>query len=356
MSNQDKSKHNTIAFQTDYVPLLNGDVLAALMLSQIYFWYRPSEKTGNSKLRVYKDGKWWLAKSNKDWLTETGMEASGSRRCITVLERLGVIEVGKFRFNGSPVLHVRLVAMQGRNTPLTDPMDVFEKKFLSTAFQKIPESITESTTGDYCKEKEAAKAAKAKPQDTQTTFKGKETPEGIEELTEDSEMKTKELLKQLMESKTPADEKPTTPTGLAVLWKREVAKASGEFVPSVTKKELGQFKRVLAVLGDEAGPVVSHVIHHWGAYVFDVKMKKGLNSGPLEPTISYLTLYVGVAKNFFDAMVLNTVHTSEDGGMPSHESTIDKSVSQKDTASSGIDTPATAEEILATLAKIGITP
>ncbi|TXH55656.1 MAG: hypothetical protein E6Q97_08380, partial [Desulfurellales bacterium] len=56
-----------------FVGLVGGDAIAAWVLAQIYYWYRPSKKTGKSKLRVCKDGEWWIAKSAKGWSEETGL-------------------------------------------------------------------------------------------------------------------------------------------------------------------------------------------------------------------------------------------------------------------------------------------
>jgi len=39
------------------------DIIAGLLLSQIVYWYLPSKQDGKPKLRVKKDGEYWLAKN-----------------------------------------------------------------------------------------------------------------------------------------------------------------------------------------------------------------------------------------------------------------------------------------------------
>lgn len=48
------------------------DPVAAILCSQIHYWYAPSVK-GQSKLRVVKDDKCWIAKSRREWSEETGL-------------------------------------------------------------------------------------------------------------------------------------------------------------------------------------------------------------------------------------------------------------------------------------------
>lgn len=54
-----------------YMIYLN-DPVAAILCSQIHYWYS-SAKNGNSKLRVQKNGKFWIAKSRLEWSEETGL-------------------------------------------------------------------------------------------------------------------------------------------------------------------------------------------------------------------------------------------------------------------------------------------
>ena len=92
--------------------LLDGNAAAALMLSQIVYWYRPS-KDGKPKLRVLHDGMWWIAKSYVDWRGEVGLTLEQARHCVRYLVGRKIIETKIFKFDGSPTMHLRLVAAHG---------------------------------------------------------------------------------------------------------------------------------------------------------------------------------------------------------------------------------------------------
>ena len=53
------ASRDTIDFKMIYVDI-SGDVIAGLLLSQIIFWNLPDKK-GDTKLKVLKKGKRWLA-------------------------------------------------------------------------------------------------------------------------------------------------------------------------------------------------------------------------------------------------------------------------------------------------------
>lgn len=86
----EKTTRDTIDFKKTYVDMAD-DLIAGLMLSQIVFWHLPN-KDGNTKLRVQKDGKQWLAKKYDDWYDEIRTSFEQARRAIRSLENLGLIE------------------------------------------------------------------------------------------------------------------------------------------------------------------------------------------------------------------------------------------------------------------------
>lgn len=96
----------------DYVRFLDGDILSALLLSQLVYWCLPTDH-GKPKLRVFRDGVWWVAKSHRDWDTELGLSRMQTRRCLDVLRQKGLIQIAAFCFNGAPTAHVRLSVAQG---------------------------------------------------------------------------------------------------------------------------------------------------------------------------------------------------------------------------------------------------
>jgi len=103
----------SIAFSTEYMKSWTGNAAAALLLSQIVYWYLPG-KTGKPKLRIKKNEIFWIAKSNIEWFDEIGLSPSQCRTSLKRLKSKGLIEVEVHRFNGAPTQHVRLRCAQGK--------------------------------------------------------------------------------------------------------------------------------------------------------------------------------------------------------------------------------------------------
>ena len=105
-----------IRFYREYVDLLNGDVMAALMLSHIVDCYLPRE-AGQSKLRPRGDQRGgqmkWLPKSYIEWTAELGLTKRQSERCVKLLRQKGLIQTKLFNHKGSPTTHVRLKLSPG---------------------------------------------------------------------------------------------------------------------------------------------------------------------------------------------------------------------------------------------------
>ncbi|MGM1405172.1 DnaD domain-containing protein [Bacillus cereus group sp. BceL309] len=86
---------------------ITGDLIAGILLGQIVYWYMPNEQ-GKSKLRVKKNGEFWLAKSREDWKDEIRITPKQYDRAIKILIEKGFVEVKKFKFNGAPTNHIKL--------------------------------------------------------------------------------------------------------------------------------------------------------------------------------------------------------------------------------------------------------
>ena len=52
---QDRGAEDTVSYRRIHVTMCQGNVLAAIVLSNLAFWHQPNER-GESKLKVYKDG------------------------------------------------------------------------------------------------------------------------------------------------------------------------------------------------------------------------------------------------------------------------------------------------------------
>lgn len=86
---------------------ITGDLIAGILLGQIVYWYMPNEQ-GKSKLRVKKNGEFWLAKSREDWKDEIRITPKQYDRAIKILIEKEFVEVKKFKFNGAPTNHIKL--------------------------------------------------------------------------------------------------------------------------------------------------------------------------------------------------------------------------------------------------------
>lgn len=125
----EKLSRDTIDFKMIYVDVAD-DLVSGLLLSQIIYWHLPNH-SGRSKLKVRKEGFYWIAKGREDWFDEIRITAKQFDRCIKILEEKNLIVRKNFRFNGSPMVHIRLnydALIEGVNSILTKR----EKPVIST--------------------------------------------------------------------------------------------------------------------------------------------------------------------------------------------------------------------------------
>lgn len=97
---------DTIDFKKTYVDM-TGDLIAGLLLSQIVYWHLPDKK-GQSKLRVYKDGFYWIAKQRDDWWDEVRIRPKRFDRACDILVKKGIVVKAYYRFNGLRMMHLRI--------------------------------------------------------------------------------------------------------------------------------------------------------------------------------------------------------------------------------------------------------
>lgn len=100
------ASRDTIDFKTIYVDMAD-DLVTGLLLSQIVYWYLPSKK-GQSKLRIFKDGYYWIAKARHEWWDEIRIKPRQIDRAIAILEERGIIVTHLYRFNNAPTTHIRI--------------------------------------------------------------------------------------------------------------------------------------------------------------------------------------------------------------------------------------------------------
>ena len=105
---REAAEKNTVSFKTVYADMMDGDPLSGLWLSQLVYWHLPSKKDGNSKLRVFKNGHYWVAKEHKEWHEETRLSEKQVSRITSLAEEKSIVFVDHFRFAGLRTTHVRI--------------------------------------------------------------------------------------------------------------------------------------------------------------------------------------------------------------------------------------------------------
>jgi len=147
----EKASRDTIDVKRVYVDIC-GDLIAGIMLSQIIYWHLPDVR-GRSKLRVYKDDKFWVAKEHNDWWEECRITQWQSRRAIKILGDKGLIEKKYFMFNGRRTTHIRLIE-NNLISAINDACNfnkIRSESFTTTDYSESLQPITETTPIDYNK-------------------------------------------------------------------------------------------------------------------------------------------------------------------------------------------------------------
>lgn len=158
--NWEKTSRDTIDFKKIDVDIAGG-LVAGLLLSQIIYWYLP-DKHGNKKLRVRKKDKesgeklFWIAKARYEWWDEIRLTPKQIDRAIKLLCKNEIIKVQRFKFNGAPTQHIRLLEnnfmklLETRlNTPVQNPNKPVGKMHFNqrekTDITPMGNSLTENT-------------------------------------------------------------------------------------------------------------------------------------------------------------------------------------------------------------------
>jgi hypothetical protein len=247
-----------VLFRTGLLPYVDGDHLAALMLSQILYWFEPS-KDGGSKLRVYKQNGLFLVKSHVDWETELGMSRRQSQRCLDLLRSKGFIKTEVHRFKSTPTLHIQLL-VDPLNAPASAiPSAPASANVLHAQVQPLTETTAKTTT----------------------------------EITNESEVKVsaEDVLKKF-QNQQPVKAGDGV-NQLVLLWKKHLGLTSNGFV-HMTAKQIGQLKHVHKALPGSAWSVLSYCLNNWQEFAHEVSAKKAI-SPCLAPDTGWFLAHYPVA-------------------------------------------------------------
>lgn len=310
-----------ILYRTEYFDAL-GNVVAALLMSQIHYWYAPA-KNGSSKLRVLRKGKWWIAKSIAEWASECHLSVDQVKYGIKILEAKGLVETEAFMFGKSPVTHLRFLAVQGKGP-------IFEVPDLTPFLIKGASPIGNPTQGVGAVTQGVGTATQgvgATPQSiTETTHETKKTlqqvgnaedqPE-VQSLTPGGDMafklstkgkamdSSKDILAKI--SSTPKkglEDYQVSPKGIYYLWANVVP----EVFPEVgcqkawTRKQEGFVNRLVTLWGaQDTRAIVDYTLRNWVKFMKYCEEKSGAFKTPELPSIDILYRYGAEAKNFWAA-------------------------------------------------------
>ena len=74
-----------------YIDINEGNLHDAVVFAQIMYWHEPNRETGKTRLRVLKDGYWWLVKNHGDWESEVRISRRTVRNCLERIKGRGLI-------------------------------------------------------------------------------------------------------------------------------------------------------------------------------------------------------------------------------------------------------------------------
>ncbi len=104
----EESARDCINVKRIYIDINDGNLNDGVIFSQIMFWHGNNLETGQPRLKIKKHGHLWLAKAYKDWVDECRIKPRRARTAIENIEQRGLIETNVWKFNGTPMLHIRV--------------------------------------------------------------------------------------------------------------------------------------------------------------------------------------------------------------------------------------------------------
>lgn len=85
---------------------ITGDLVQGTLLSRIMYWFSVDKKQ-KSKVRIFKDDYFWIAKQRKDWWEEIRITERQYDKAIKELDKKGFVVLAKYKFNSMPTIHIR---------------------------------------------------------------------------------------------------------------------------------------------------------------------------------------------------------------------------------------------------------
>ena len=128
---------------------ITKDLIAGTLLSQILYWFSP-DRNGQRKVKIIKDGNYWLAKKRDEWYEEIRISPKQYDRAVAVLVAEGFVETKKYKFDGSPTTHIRPL-YNNINTALAEWKEEKAKDVLSGDIPNGENDIDETGNWNFPK-------------------------------------------------------------------------------------------------------------------------------------------------------------------------------------------------------------
>ena len=116
---------------------ISDDLIAGTLLSQIMFWFSET-KDKKRKIRIYKDGNYWLAKGREEWVDEIRISKKQYDNAIKKLKEKKFVETKLFKFNGVPTTHIRPI-YENINSAIAKWKDDVSKE-ICCSFSDLPKA------------------------------------------------------------------------------------------------------------------------------------------------------------------------------------------------------------------------
>jgi len=304
---------HAVLLRPECLEATEGDVVVALLLSQIVYWCEPA-KNGQSKLKVKRHNVYWIAKTREQWMAETGLTLKQYKRAIAALKARQIVDVKVMRFKGIAQSHLRLVQPVAGLVPKGptgwSQRDHPDRSTYTTGTESTDHVVLAhsksrfaSTYGDQCTgEGEVGRVGESteKKESTgvnrQTKDARTKAPQGVKQIPTGMQgkfMKAADILK--------AHQAPTNGS-LSAYWKSRCALVLKGYQKPLTVKEAAQLKQLHTYLGNQTKPVIAYAVEHWWKFATQAGASAGVIPSA-DPNIGFLLKHHAVAVNLLTPVV-----------------------------------------------------
>lgn len=100
--------HDAIKVKRLYVDINEGNWYDAALFSQIMYWHGRNKETGERRMKVLRNGEYWIAKRYEDWWDECRVNAETAKKAIVRMVKRGLLVKQVWLFSGKPTVHLRI--------------------------------------------------------------------------------------------------------------------------------------------------------------------------------------------------------------------------------------------------------